>query len=97
MRADSIYGGPRDGWRLGLGLPSIAELQLTSADGDKVLAIPVGSDAICAWLDDATPTQREQQEVASAWMGGHLWVPYEQNTQQSPARGRKTALQPSHS
>ncbi len=29
--------------------------------------------------------------------GGHLTEAYEQNTQQSPAFGRNTALQPSHS
>ena len=30
-------------------------------------------------------------------MGGHLFVPYEQKTQQSPGFGRSTALQFSHS
>ena len=30
-------------------------------------------------------------------MGGHLTEPYEQNTQQSPAFGRNTVLQLSHS
>jgi hypothetical protein len=30
-------------------------------------------------------------------MGGHWTVPYEQNTQQSPCLGRRTALQFSHS
>ena len=30
-------------------------------------------------------------------MGGHLFVPYEQNTQQSPAFGRSTDRQCSHS
>ena len=38
-----------------------------------------------------------QHDEPSAWMGGHLFVPYEQNTQQSPALGRNTVLQFSHS
>jgi len=29
-------------------------------------------------------------------MGGHLTEPYEQNTQQSPAFGRRTDWQPAH-
>ena len=33
----------------------------------------------------------------SAWTGGHGTEPYEQNTQQSPARGRSSAWQPAHS
>ena len=41
--------------------------------------------------------QREQQGVGSACTGGHLFVPYEQNTQQSPAFGLSTVLQFSHS
>jgi dTDP-4-dehydrorhamnose 3,5-epimerase-like enzyme len=41
--------------------------------------------------------QHERQDAGSACMGGHLFVAYEQYTQQSPAFGRKTALQLSHS
>jgi hypothetical protein len=41
--------------------------------------------------------QGEQQPDVPAWIGGHLRLPYEQKTQQSPAKGRSTVLQPSHS
>jgi hypothetical protein len=36
-------------------------------------------------------------DVIVACIGGHLRVPKEQNTQQSPGFGRRTVLQPSHS
>ena len=40
---------------------------------------------------------RQVQQEASgpaSWIGGHGTVPEEQNTQQSPVFGRKTAPQP---
>lgn len=57
------------------------------------------------------PRQARVQVLASDWegqapqleqprcicTGGHLTEPYEQNTQQSPAFGRNTVLQRSHS
>ena len=45
-----------------------------------------------------SPTPQPQQEPLSLHCtGGHLRVPYEQKTQQSPARGRKTVPQFVHS
>ena len=41
--------------------------------------------------------QRELQGATPACTGGHLFVPYEQNTQQSPALGRSTDRHCSHS
>jgi hypothetical protein len=41
--------------------------------------------------------QREQQVGPLAWIGGHFWVPYEQNTQQSPDFGRSITPHPRHS
>lgn len=40
--------------------------------------------------------QSPQQEP-DCCIGGHLWVPYEQYTQQSPGFGLSIALQCSHS
>jgi hypothetical protein len=37
------------------------------------------------------------QQFRCCWIGGHLTVPYEQNTQQSPAFGRSKAAQLRHS
>lgn len=43
------------------------------------------------------PDVGEQHEQDCCCMGGHLSVPYEQKTQQSPALGLSTAWQRSHS
>jgi hypothetical protein len=40
---------------------------------------------------------RQAEQPCCICMGGHFTDPYEQNTQQSPAKGRSTALQCSHS
>ncbi|MCK6374828.1 MAG: hypothetical protein L6Q69_12075 [Zoogloea sp.] len=45
----------------------------------------------------ASTSDREHHGEGSAWIGGHLCVPYEQNTQQWPAFGYSIALQRSHS
>lgn len=65
-----------------------------------------------AWLEEqAVKAAQTKQELADiinvlleelehhrcACTGGHLFDPYEQNTQQSPDFGRSTALQRSHS
>ncbi len=40
---------------------------------------------------------RQLEQPCCICTGGHFTDPYEQNTQQSPAEGRSTALQRSHS
>jgi hypothetical protein len=37
------------------------------------------------------------QHASRVWIGGHATVPYEQNTQQSPVRGRSKMPQPAQS
>lgn len=71
----------------------------TSSNHDEVVLFIHGRSATRGrpTNQEAVRRQREQQEEASACIGGHLLVPCEQNTQQSPASGRRTALQPSHS
>jgi hypothetical protein len=44
-----------------------------------------------------TAEEIQLQQPFSAWTGGQGTEPYEQNTQQSPAFGRKNALQRVHS
>lgn len=41
--------------------------------------------------------ESQPQQSFSAWTGGQDTEPYEQNTQQSPAFGRKSTPQPVHS
>jgi hypothetical protein len=41
--------------------------------------------------------EADQPQQDFAWIGGHFTVPNEQKTQQSPAFGRSTVLQSSHS
>jgi hypothetical protein len=57
----------------------------------------VALSALVAEGRGSSQIQVEQQDELPACFGGHLIVPYEQKTQQSPAFGRSTALQPSHS
>lgn len=46
---------------------------------------------------DAARQAPQLEQARRICAGGHLTEPYEQNTQQSPALGRSTVLQRSHS
>jgi hypothetical protein len=56
---------------------------------------PAASPSCCRTAGSRQPPQLEQPRCICT--GGHLTEPYEQNTQQSPALGRSTVLQCSHS
>jgi hypothetical protein len=62
---------------------------------DRLTIQPAESKSCCRTVGDRQAPQPEQPRCICT--GGHLTDPYEQNTQQSPAFGRNSVLQRSHS